>query len=46
VLAALAQDLARRRAGTRWRTRRVVDGAQGPEMSVDGRSVLAFASND
>jgi 8-amino-7-oxononanoate synthase len=46
VIAALAADLTVRRAGSRWRVRRIVQGAQGPELCVDGRRVLAFASND
>jgi 8-amino-7-oxononanoate synthase len=36
---------ARREAGL-FRTRRVVDSAPGPRIVVDGREMLAFASND
>jgi 8-amino-7-oxononanoate synthase len=46
MIAALEQDLRARREGTRWRTRRIVEGPQGAELSVDGRAVLSFASND
>ncbi len=46
VLGALAGALAVRRAGSGWRTRRALEGAQGPEVEVDGRRVLSFASND
>ncbi len=42
----LAEKLAQRRAGGLYRTRRVTDGAQGPELTVDGRRMLAFCSND
>ena len=46
VLADLAAALDRRRAGTRWRARRTLDGPQGPRVTIDGRAVLSFASND
>jgi 8-amino-7-oxononanoate synthase len=46
VIAALGAALAERRAGTRWRTRRTLESAQGAEIDLDGRRVLAFASND
>jgi 8-amino-7-oxononanoate synthase len=46
VLAVLAQSLAERRAGSRWRVRRALEGPQGPLVTVDGRAVLSFASND
>ncbi|MFP4683088.1 MAG: 8-amino-7-oxononanoate synthase [Ectothiorhodospira sp.] len=42
----LAAELARRRAGDRYRTRRVLEGPQQPRQTVDGRPVLAFCSND
>lgn len=42
----LEQELERRRAAGLYRRRRVVDGPQGPELTVDGRRVLAFCSND
>ncbi|WP_408646285.1 8-amino-7-oxononanoate synthase [Thiosocius teredinicola] len=35
----------RRREGL-YRQRRVTDGAQGPELVVDGRRMLSFCSND
>jgi 8-amino-7-oxononanoate synthase len=38
--------LDRRRAAGLYRTRRVTDGPQGPELSVDGRRMLTFCSND
>jgi 8-amino-7-oxononanoate synthase len=46
MLGALAGALDARRASSRWRVRRTLDGAQGPLVSVDGRTVLSFASND
>jgi len=46
AIAALEAALATRRAGTRWRTRRTLQGAQGVNVEIDGRTVLAFASND
>jgi 8-amino-7-oxononanoate synthase len=46
AIAALERELIRRREGGLARTRRTVESAQGPRISVDGRPVLAFASND
>lgn len=43
---ALRPALERRRSERLYRARRVADSAQGPEMVLDGRSVLAFCSND
>ena len=43
---ALRAALERRRGDGLYRTRRVVDGPQGPELMVDGRRMLAFCSND
>jgi 8-amino-7-oxononanoate synthase len=46
LIAALEEALeARRRAGL-LRVRRTVDAAPGPRIVVDGRAMLAFASND
>ena len=42
----LKEYLEQRRADGLYRTRRVTDGAQGPELIVDGRRMLAFCSND
>jgi 8-amino-7-oxononanoate synthase len=42
----LSKALEERRADGLYRTRRVTDGPQGPEMLVDGRRILAFCSND
>jgi 8-amino-7-oxononanoate synthase len=42
----LQENLAQRRAAGLYRSRRVIDGAQGPELTVDGRRLLAFCSND
>nr|WP_242472532.1 8-amino-7-oxononanoate synthase [Ectothiorhodospira mobilis] len=42
----MAAELARRRAGDRYRTRRVLEGPQAPRQTVDGRPLLAFCSND
>lgn len=42
----LAQALARRRSDGLARVRRTVVSAQGPRLLVDGRELLAFASND
>ncbi len=44
--ARLEQRLADVRASGRWRTLRPLEGPQVPEQIVDGRSVLAFCSND
>jgi len=45
-LAELARALERRAAEGLLRTRRVVESAQGPQVRIDGRTHLAFASND
>ena len=42
----LAADLERRARAHLYRTRRIVDGPQGPEAVVDGRRMVAFCSND
>ncbi|MCB1728635.1 MAG: 8-amino-7-oxononanoate synthase, partial [Gammaproteobacteria bacterium] len=42
----LNDQLAQRRAAGLYRSRRVTDGPQGPELVVDGRRMLAFCSND
>jgi len=42
----LAEDLQTRHAAGLYRSRRIVDSPQQPEMVVDGRPVLAFCSND
>ena len=42
----LAERLARRREEDLYRTRRVNEGPQGAELTVDGRRMLAFCSND
>ncbi|HVE48728.1 MAG TPA: 8-amino-7-oxononanoate synthase [Casimicrobiaceae bacterium] len=46
LIAELERDLAKRRAEGLSRVRRLVDSAQGPRVVVDGRVMLAFASND
>jgi len=46
AIATLVREVAQRRAGSRWRTRRVLAGPQGARVTIDGRAVLAFASND
>jgi 8-amino-7-oxononanoate synthase len=46
IVDALERDLAARRAGSRWRARRVVESAPGASLTIDGRPMLAFASND
>jgi 8-amino-7-oxononanoate synthase len=46
AIAELEQALERRRGDGLARTRRIVDGPQGPRLSIDGRTLLAFASND
>lgn len=43
---ALLPGLAERRAQRLYRSRRVIEGAQGPELTVDGERYLAFCSND
>ena len=46
MLAELDAALGRRRADGLMRERRVVDTAQGARIRIDGREMLAFASND
>ena len=46
MLAELDAALGRRRADGLMRERRVVDSAQGARIRIDGRELLAFASND
>ena len=42
----LRKNLDQKRAGGLYRSRRVTEGPQGPELVVDGRRMLAFCSND
>ena len=42
----LAAALKQRRQQHLYRRRRVVEGPQGPRLTVDGRPMLAFCSND
>ena len=42
----LGEELERRRRAGLYRARRVLGSPQGPEPVVDGRSMLAFCSND
>lgn len=42
----LQAELDRRRAEHLYRIRQVVEGPQGPEIRVDGQSLLSFCSND
>jgi 8-amino-7-oxononanoate synthase len=42
----LAEDLKARRAADLYRSRRIAESPQQPEMLVDGRPMLAFCSND
>ncbi len=42
----LSENLLRRQAEGLYRSRYVTEGAQGPELIVDGRRMLAFCSND
>ncbi|NVK43294.1 MAG: 8-amino-7-oxononanoate synthase [Oceanospirillaceae bacterium] len=42
----LQAELEQRKAESLYRRRRVLEGAQGPEVQVDGRRYLAFCSND
>jgi len=46
AIAELERELAQRRDHGLARTRRIVDSAQGARLSIDGRALLAFASND
>lgn len=42
----LRAELARLRAADLYRTRRVIDGRHGVQLTVDGRACLNFCSND
>lgn len=42
----LGPELARLAQAGRYRSRRVVEGPQGPSVRVDGRQLLNFSSND
>jgi 8-amino-7-oxononanoate synthase len=46
LIGALERELDARRAAGRFRVRRTLASPQGPHVVVDGRHVLAFASND
>ncbi|MEX0899328.1 MAG: 8-amino-7-oxononanoate synthase [Gammaproteobacteria bacterium] len=46
MIPALAAALAEREAAGLYRRRRVVDAAAGPRMTLDGRPLVAFCSND
>lgn len=42
----LSAELARRRSAQLYRSRRLVEGAQGRELRIEGRTLLSFCSND
>lgn len=42
----LSAELARRRSAHLYRARRIVDSPPGRELSINGRSLLSFCSND
>ncbi len=42
----LKDELVQRNANHLYRTRRISDGPQQPEMVIDGKQVIAFCSND
>jgi len=42
----LNKELQNRKAKYLYRTRRITDGPQQPEMIIDGKSVISFCSND
>lgn len=44
--AALAEELARLKVQSLYRARRVLDGPQGPAITVGGKRFLSFCSND
>ncbi len=46
AIAELVHALEKRRHDGLLRARRQIDGPQGPRITVDGRALLAFASND
>jgi 8-amino-7-oxononanoate synthase len=46
ALRRLKAGLARRKEQAAWRQRRVLDGAQGVRIRVDGKDWLSFCSND
>ena len=46
LIAALEVELAERRSAGLWRQRRVLSSPQGARVVVDGRELVAFASND
>jgi len=46
LIAELEDALAQRRAAGLARSRRMLESAQGPNVDVDGRVLLSFASND
>jgi 8-amino-7-oxononanoate synthase len=46
IIGDLAHVIERRREAGLFRTRRVVETMTGPHVRVDGRDVIAFASND
>jgi 8-amino-7-oxononanoate synthase len=42
----LTANLAQRREAELYRSRRISEGPQQPEMRIDGKRLLAFCSND
>ena len=42
----LTKELQSRKTKHLYRTRRITDGPQQPEMTIDGRKVISFCSND
>ena len=46
LLKNLSKDLQERKAKHLYRSRRITDGPQQPEMIIDGKQVISFCSND